>query len=349
MKTTKKKVIVCGSSQGVYGGIEIFMVALAEYLHGHSEYEVELLFKLTRGSTVQDSLAQLTQNLPFTVTITNRGIRQLMPHFRRADLIHTQNVPPDVFLAAKLMGKPIVATVHNWRRPKLTLHTLLWRITHALMEARTYNSNFVRASWTRQPESIRSQVIPTVSRLQRKEMPWEGRKGFVFVGRWIANKGLDDLVTAYAQAGLDSPDTPLTLLGGGPLRSEIESLINQYDLHAVRILGQVTDEEKFRAIASARWLVAPPRTQEDLGLTPIEARALRIPVIASRDGGLPESAGEHALFFEPGDIAALSRSLQIAARMPEEEYRQRASEGFKSLDSFLRPLSDYTEIYAEVL
>ncbi len=348
MHSTPQRIIVCGSTQGVYGGIEVFMTALAEYLHDSADFTPQLLFKLTRRATVQPSLRQLTDTLPFPVTFANRGIRNLIPHFRQADLIHTQNLPPDVVAAALLLRKPVVTTIHNWRRPTRSMHTLLWRINHALVNARTYNSNFVRNTWTTRPESIRSQVIPTVSRLHHEAAPWEGRSGFVFVGRWIANKGLDDLIRAYAMAGLDDPSTPLTLLGDGPLRPEIEALIRQLDLHSVHIHGQVSDADKFRHITSSRWLVAPPRTREDLGLTPIEARALRIPVIASRDGGLPEAAGKSALYFNPGDVDGLARALRIAANMGESEYRQRATDGFDSLQTFLRPLSDYTTIYSAV-
>lgn len=349
MPSKKTRILVCGSTQGVYGGIEVFMTALAEYLHTTTEFAPELLFKLTQGAELQTSLVELTERLPFKVSVTQRGMRELMPHFRDIDLIHTQNLPPDVVTAAKFLGKPVVATIHNWRRPTRSAHNLLWRLNHELVDARTYNSDFVRKSWTKQPDSIRSQVIPTVSRLQSSAAPWEGRSGFLFVGRWIENKGLDDLVNAYARSGLDNPKSPLILLGDGPLREDIETLIQELGLQSVRICGQVSDTEKFRLLSSARWLVAPPRTREDLGLTPIEARSLRIPVIASKDGGLPEAAGEQALYFTPGNIDELAETLQIAEQMDEAEYRQRASDGFDSLQTFLRPLSEYTSIYSEVL
>lgn len=344
-----RHIIICGSTQGVYGGIEVFMAALAEYLHAQPGYRVSLLFKLVRGYTWQDSLHRLVDQLPFPVIFAERGPRALLQHFRTADLIHTQNVPPDVIAAARLLRKPIVATIHNWRRDGLDAHALLWRIGHTLVQARTYNSQFVRRTWSSQPESWRSQVIPTVSRLPTKPAPWENRHGFCFVGRWIPNKGLDDLVKAYALAKLDSPEHPLTLLGDGPLRPQIEQSIQKHALQHVHLPGLVSDEDKYRLIGSSRWLVAPPRTREDLGLTPIEARSLRIPVIASRDGGIPEAAGESALYFDPGDIEALATRLREAANMPDPEYRQRANQGHDSLQTFLKPLSDYTSIYDKLL
>ena len=49
----------------------------------------------------------------------------------------------------------------------------------------------------------------------------------------------------------------------------------------------------------AKWMVTPPHTQEDLGLTPLEARSVGVPCIASTDGGVKETAGPHALFCKP--------------------------------------------------
>ena len=48
-------------------------------------------------------------------------------------------------------------------------------------------------------------------------------------------------------------------------------------------------------------MVTPPHTKEDLGLTPLEARSVGVPCIASRDGGVQETAGKHSLLCKPGD------------------------------------------------
>ena len=48
-----------------------------------------------------------------------------------------------------------------------------------------------------------------------------------------------------------------------------------------------------------------PIPKEDLGLTPLEARSVGVPCIASTDGGVQETAGPHALFCKPGDVDSL--------------------------------------------
>jgi glycosyltransferase involved in cell wall biosynthesis len=187
--------------------------------------------------------------------------------------------------------------------------------------------------------------VPTVSNLPTVEVPVEKRGGFVFAARWIENKGADKLVAAYAQAGLDPEQWPLRMLGDGPLRGWLLEEVRAHGIRGIEMPGFVTEEEKHRATASARWMVVPPHTNEDMGLTAIESRSVGVPVIATRDGGLPEAAGPGALLCEPGDVEDLARVLQEAAAMPDEIYRERAQLAKSSLKGYLVPLSFYTEQY----
>ena len=82
-----------------------------------------------------------------------------------------------------------------------------------------------------------------------------------------------------------------------------------------------------------------------MGLTPLEARSVGVPVIATRDGGLPEAAGPTALLCEPGSVADLKRCLLAAASMPEEEYAERGRRGFDALKEYLTPLGFYSQAY----
>jgi glycosyltransferase involved in cell wall biosynthesis len=173
---------------------------------------------------------------------------------------------------------------------------------------------------------------------------WD-RAGFFFIGRWIANKGIEQLLEAYATAKLDQARWPLTLAGDGPLRPWVDHFMATHKLIVVERPGFISDEEKFLRMGRAKWNVAPPHTREDLGLTPMEARYLGVPSIITRDGGLPEAAGPQALVAEPGDVASLRARLEEAAAMTEDEYRRRALGSQAQLREFLRPLGDYHDIY----
>lgn len=343
--TPTKRILIAGSSHGVYGGIEVFMVALAEYLDAQDGLEAEVLFKLTGDFARQESMSRLIEASRVRCHVLRSGEKSIGTLVKDFDLLHIQNLPPDLIFAASRHGLPVVATIHNWRRPLRSAHTLLWRIGHKIVGARTYNSNFVRQSWTHRTESWNDRVIPTVSRLPESIDENEPRAGFCFIGRWIPGKGLRDLVEAYAESGLDSPECPLTLLGDGPIRGEIESRVHALKLSNVSMPGLVSDAEKFERLQHCRWLVAPSNCKEDLGLTPIEARALGVPAIVSRDGGLTEAGGPSALNFAPGDFLELAERLKEAEALSEDDYAQRSRIARESLASFLQPMSVYTDIY----
>jgi glycosyltransferase involved in cell wall biosynthesis len=169
------------------------------------------------------------------------------------------------------------------------------------------------------------------------------------MGRFIENKGLEELVSAYARLQPDPVQWPLILMGDGPLKPKILTLLARLQVRGVELPGFLDDETKAQRLASARWLVAPARTLEDLGLTPIEARSVGVPVIVSRDGGLPEAAGDAALVVEPGDVAQLTEALKTAVGMGEQEYLERGERGKRTLKEYLRPMEFYRESYTAVL
>lgn len=345
----KRKVLVVASSQGVYGGIEVFATTLAEFLNEQPNWEVVLAFKLVKGFQWQPNLIEYFEDSPISPCFIERGSFQLFKLIKESDLVHLQNLSPDVVFLSKLLRKPTVATIHNWRRNKRSLHTFLWSFSKSLVSALTFNSKFVRKTWTEEAESSFSRVIPTVSQLAQTAPDEKQRKGFCFVSRWVANKGLEELIQAYSNAKLDPDIWPLILMGDGPLKEKISQQIATMNNPGIHVLGHVSNSVKHETISRSKWIVVPPNTKEDMGLTPIEGRRLKTPVIASDDGGVPESAGPGAIIFPAGDVDALTKSLIEASRMSEAEYLKRAEEAYSSLSTYIQPLSVYTDLYSRLL
>jgi len=341
------RVLIVAPSQGRYGGLEASVFALAESLAKTTDITPRLCFKLVQGATFSDELRARCEKVGVPCVAVPRASRELWENLRWSEIVHAQNPSPDIAWGAWVLRRPLVMTIINHRSSQRSLHTLMWDAAARLAGQRCYISDFVRSTW--EPAGLRagSRVLPAVSQLPSRAINWE-RAGFFFIGRWIANKGIEELVEAYATARLDHLRWPLTLAGDGPVRPTVEKLIAQHALTTVRQPGFVSDEEKFTLMGAAKWNVAPPHTREDLGLTPIEARHLAVPSIITKDGGLPEAAGPHALVAEPGDIASLRARLEEAATMTEDEYRRRALASQAQLQEFLRPMSDYQTIYRQL-
>ncbi|MEO0795902.1 MAG: glycosyltransferase family 4 protein [Verrucomicrobiota bacterium] len=344
------KVLVVGSSQGVHGGIEAFMVAVAEDLAQRDGFEVELCFKIVTGFDLKQSLKDLVQHLTIPVVFTRRGRSELMQAMRRADAIHCQNAPPDIVFPAKLFGRPVLATIHNCRYDAKTLNSRIRWFGSRFVAIRTFNSAYVRTFWDNGPEGDRSLVVPAVSSMPVGEpTSVSSRSGFCFVSRMIPHKGGDLLLEAYLESGLNSIEHPLVLMGDGPLRESLEKRAAESGLPGIKITGHVTEQEKYDYISQSRWLVAPPDMPEDMGLTPIEARQFGVPSIIANHGGLPEAGGPAAIKVEPGNRNALAQALREASQMDNEEYTERANLARNSLADYLRPIGFYGDQLAALV
>lgn len=340
------KLLLVSPCQGTYGGIEAFVLAVADAVRREPDLEVRVCFKKVKGFALHPNFAAMLRQQ--SVMFADRAGSELADAIKWADIVHLQNASPDVVWLAKFFGKRIVLTIHNYMRPGWTLHRILWRLSAKLADARWYNSNFVWNTWETHKKRG-SRKVPTTSKLPEGWTPPNERAGFVFVGRWIANKGIETLVDAYAEANLDPEKWPLVLLGDGPLRSEIQAKIDNQRVRGIRVEGFVDETTKAQRMQKARWVVVPPNTNEDFGLTAVEARHLGVPCIITRDGGLPEAGGRQVLMCEPGDAHGLARLLQHAAKMDEDEYAERATRTREELAAELEPIDFYARSYRRIL
>lgn len=341
------KLLLVSPCFGTYGGIEAFVLALADAVRREPDFAVRLCFKKVKGFALHPGLAVMLRHE--AVLFVDRAGRELADAIKWADIVHLQNASPDVVAMAKLFGKRIVLTIHNYMRWEWSLHQLLWRISARWADARWYNSHFVWNTWERNRKRRGSRKVPTVSRLPQGWTTPNDRRGFLFAGRWVANKGIETLIEAYASANLDRAAWPLVLIGDGPLRPMIQAKMDKEPVGGLEITGFVDDAIKAQRMKTARWVVVPPNTKEDLGLTAIEARSLGVPCIITRDGGLPEAGGRQALSCEPGDPRALANLLEQAAQMPEAEYVDRANRTREELQDELVPMDFYARSYRRIL
>jgi len=336
---------------GGYGGLESFVLALAGGVAKEPGFRVKVVFKKTMNFLLQESLSSKIKESGLKVLFCNRASLALWREVKNADLVHLQNPCPDVVLMTRLAGKPLLINVINHTKALGSLHQRLWKTCLHLAHQRFYISNFVRKTWelTEFPWRNSRVVFPICELSPLDPLPAADRAGFVFLSRWIENKGLDTLVEAYAIAGLDPNRWPLRLLGNGPLRMRTLARVSELGLKGVEMPGFISEREKAECIRISRFAVIPPNTYEDFGLVAIEARHLGLPCLITRDGGVPEAAGRHCLICEPDDVDGLKNLLLQAAAMNESDYRNLASAAHESLDSELIKPSFYAHEYKKMI
>jgi glycosyltransferase involved in cell wall biosynthesis len=336
----KKKLLIIGSSQGVYGGIEAFMMAIANEAKNWSEFEVRLCFKLKDLNQNTDILEKFANESSSSVHFVKKNSLSLYKLVLWSDILHIQNMPPDIVFSSFLLRKKIFLTIHNRKFSKKSFLQYLWVFASKMATKRWYNSNFVWNSWEPNLKKENSSCIPTVCNLSTTEVDSEKRKGFIFAGRWIENKGIEELILAYDKSKLCPIEWPLTIIGDGPIKIKIMDMISKVDVE-IHTPGFVSNELKTELISKSKWLVAPANTNEDLGLTPIEARSMGVPSIVTNDGGLTQAAGPHAIVAIPGDVESLLSCMLKAAQMSEEEYKFISEKSKETLSDLIKPITFY--------
>lgn len=143
----------------------------------------------------------------------------------------------------------------------------------------------------------------------------------VYVGRLSREKGVDILVRALAKSR--RADLHLVLVGDGPERSQLESLVSELEIHdRVEFTGRKTPAEINDLLQRAVSLVYPARWQDPAPYPPLEAANKSVVTIASRVGGLPETAGPTAYYFERENVDALADLLTEVSEHPGDAVRR---------------------------
>ena len=141
------KLLIISPTQGHYGGMEGFTIGLAQAASAWPELELQVCFKLVQNLQLQNNLKAAAESLNCPVYFVRSGDFKLLKLIHWADIVHCQNTSPDVIFPAKLLGKKLILTIHNWRQRKLGLHSVLWGLGARLAHRRWYNSKFVWNTW----------------------------------------------------------------------------------------------------------------------------------------------------------------------------------------------------------
>lgn len=150
----------------------------------------------------------------------------------------------------------------------------------------------------------------------------DGRPYVLAIGTLERRKNLPTLVEAFARLATEQPDVLLVIAGAdGDDRPAIDAAIDRIGAQLaerVMLTGRIDAPTRAWLLRHARVL-AYPSLDEGFGFPLLDAMQLRIPVVASDAGSIPEVAGGAALLSPPRDVDALAANLGTA--LASEEIR----------------------------
>lgn len=291
--------------------------------------------------------------------------------YEKLDLLHVHYAIPHA--SAALMARSILASQKIYIPFITTLHgtdiTLVGRdpsflpvIRYSLENSDEVTS--VSESLKKDTEQIFAltkeiHVIPnfinleeyrlTADKCQRARYAPNGEKILVHVSNFRKVKRVEDVLRVFDRVRKKLP-CKLILVGDGPERGNIEKLCRELNTCGDIIsLGKIADPKEVLSISD---LFILPSETESFGLAALEAMAMRVPVISTNTGGLPELNvnGVTGFLSNVGDVDDMARhAIEILSdekklhTFKEAAYRRAAEFDIKKV------LNRYIALYKDVL
>ncbi len=149
----------------------------------------------------------------------------------------------------------------------------------------------------------------------------DGKVLLVTVARLVEKKGVAHGIRAVAKALRTYPGLEYLIVGDGPLRGSLQSLIDDLGVGAsVKLTGWKEQEDIVELMERAHILLAPSVTdgrgdQEGIPVAIMEAMATGMPVISTMHSGIPELVqdGRCGFLVPEGDEEALAGRILFLA------------------------------------
>ena len=291
--------------------------------------------------------------------------------YEQLDLLHVHYAIPHA--SAALMAKNILASQNIYIPFITTLHgtdiTLVGRdpsflpvIKYSLENSDAITS--VSESLKKDTETIFALqkeilVIPNFVNLeeykidsdkcQRHRYAPDGEKIMIHVSNFRKVKRVEDVLRVFDKVRQKLP-CKLILVGDGPERGTIEKLCRELNTCGDIIsLGKIADPKEVLSIAD---LFILPSETESFGLAALEAMAMKIPVISTNSGGLPELCinGVTGYMCNVGDVESMAK-YAIEILSDDKKLAQFKAAAYKRAGDFdnSRILREYENLYTSVL
>jgi glycosyltransferase involved in cell wall biosynthesis len=174
--------------------------------------------------------------------------------------------------------------------------------------------------------------------------PGDGAGGYLaFLGRISPEKAPDRAIRIAARAGMKLKiAAKIDQVDREYFAAEIEPLLAQPH---VEFVGEIAEHEKSEFLGKAAGLLFPIAWQEPFGLAMIEAMACGTPVIALRNGSVPEVVDDAVTGFIVDDEATAARAAEALHLLDRTLVRTVFERRFTSR----RMAEDYTRIYRALI
>jgi glycosyltransferase involved in cell wall biosynthesis len=272
-------------------------------------------------------------DIVYLKTVNKSGIDSIIHSFKvcwhiitrnTADIVHIQGNNALFALILKIFGKKIILSVDGgpeWERPKwnyfmgklvlANAYIAVWTSKYIAID-NVFTKELFEKKFKRKFEfiSFGSEIneIRETDILQRLGL--EKGEYFLFVGRFIPDKGLQYLIPAFEKLATEKK---LVLVGGSPNPSEFEITLQKTTDPRILFAGFIYGDDTVTLMKQAYAYVQPSDIE---GLSPVmlSVMGLGTPLICSDIKENKYIAHEDALLFRKSDTSSLLTTLEASLK-----------------------------------
>lgn len=301
-----------------YGGIELVVSILAEGLHRRG-HDVTLF--ASGDSVTETRLVSVFAEAPYRLIKENvylENIHSLAAYemAQEFDIIHDHDGTGSRLLGAlvsRLFSIPVLATMHGpANKPSLDYYTSVSDDLHYIAISDAQRSDFIGLDFLA--------TIPNAIKLDEYDFSPTGGDYLLFVGRMNEEKGAHIAASVAKKLG-----RKLIMIGKASEEHEhkyfndmVRPLLDQ----DIEFRGEVDLAEKVRLYKGAECVLFPIQWPEPFGLVMIESMACGTPVIAIRNGSVPEVIQDGKTGFIVEDEAGMIDAVARIGRIERSSCRQ---------------------------
>lgn len=202
---------------------------------------------------------------------------------------------------------------------------------------------------TKSPKKIITiyNAVPAISRPRSNVTPYTA----LFLGRLGQRKGVFDLLKAAQLLAKDFPSFKL-ILGGDGEESECRKIAAEYGIQDnVEFAGWVSGTAKENLLITSTVYILPSYN-EGFPMGVLEAMSAKIPVIASKAGGIPDAitSESEGILIEAGDVDAIYLALKDAFTNQNKfaSFAENAHHKFQKKFSFQAVIPKVSLLYEQI-
>ncbi|MES2763526.1 MAG: N-acetyl-alpha-D-glucosaminyl L-malate synthase BshA [Bacteroidota bacterium] len=183
----------------------------------------------------------------------------------------------------------------------------------------------------------------------RKNFALPNEKILIHISNFRKVKRVEDVLRVFNIVRKTVP-CKLILVGDGPERPAIDKLCRELDTcNDIISVGKIANPKEVLAISDVFIL---PSETESFGLSALEAMAMKVPVISTNTGGIPELNinGKTGFMSKVGDYEDMAKNT-IALLSDDKKFQQFRNNAFEQAKNFdienILPM--YEKLYKEVI